>query len=225
MCSPSACSLHRLKVMSVLALALAIGGCTNLKGAKHDTAPAQNQACNCPKNTNAESSQKKSIGVGEQRQILNEGYSLLYSDATKLNLTELILYAKSESEEFANTVKAVAAFADKVKTDLERVEKDYPAVRIDLDPLPVMEKRKRRDIGKDRIIDFAPIVGRGGRDYERTVLISLMNGINHQSHMCKVLAMEEPEASLQKFLSDTEQGYDVFYKRIEALLNKKYFIQ
>jgi hypothetical protein len=216
-------TLRPLKTMTLLAVIFVIGGCAGLKETKQEVVPVSKQECDCPKNTNAEDSRKKSLNVGEQRQILNEGYSLLHQDATKLNLTELILYVKSESDTFKGVLKDVAAFAGKVEADLERIEKEYPAVNLDLDPLPVMEKRKRWDIGKDRVIDFAPGIGRSGREYERTVLISLLNGINHERHMCKVMAKEEPEASLKKFLTDTEQGYDVFYNRIEALLNKEYF--
>ena len=201
---------------------LGLSGCAGLTGHNSEVAN-HDKVCDCAKNTNADHSRKSAPTVNEQRQILNEGYSLLHQDATKLNVTELILYVKFESDTFKNVVTDVATYGSKVEKDLERIEKDYPAININLDPLPVMEKRKRWDLGKDRVIDFAPGIGRGGRDYERTVLISLMNGINHERHLCKVMAKEEPEASLKKFLTDTEQGYDHFYDRIEALLNKEYF--
>ena len=67
----------------------------------------------------------------------------------------------------------MAEFGTKLKGDLERIARDYPGVRIDLDPLPEMEKRKRLAIAKDRALDFAPVIGRGGGEYERTVLIAV----------------------------------------------------
>jgi hypothetical protein len=206
-----------------LVLILAVSGCSSLQTPTQASESTRNPQCDCGKHTAAETSRKPVADTGEQRQILNEGYSLLYKDASKLNLTEIILYGKSESDQIKDIITGVADFAGKLEKDLERIAKDYPAIRIDLDPLPVMEKRKRWDIGKDRVIAFAPGVGIGGREYERTVLISLLNGINHERHMCKVMAKEEPEASLKKFLTDTEKGYDVFYNRVEALLNKDYF--
>jgi hypothetical protein len=208
--------------VSVLAVILTLSGCANLTGEKQTATTPQN-ACDCAKNTNAEHSRTNSPTVGEQRQILNEGYSLLHQEAAKLNLTDLLLYVKFESDTFKSVLNDVAAVGGKVEKDLERIAKDYPAVKIDLDPLPVMEKRKRWDIGKDRAIEYAPGIGRSGRDYERTVLISMMNGVNHERHLCKVMATEEPEASLKKFLTDTEHGYDRLYNRIETLLNKEYF--
>jgi hypothetical protein len=223
MLSPTPHLFYPLKATTFLAVALVIGGCSNLTAPNQDSASARKEECRCAENTNAEKVGKKPPNTSEQRRILNEGYSLLHTDASKLNLSELILYGKSESDQFEGVITDIANFAGKLEKDLERIAKDYPAVQIDLDPLPVMEKRKRWDIGKDRVIDFAPGVGRGGREYERTVLISLLNGINHERHMCKVMAKEEPEASLKKFLTDTEKGYDVFYDRIEAVLNKEYF--
>lgn len=157
--------------------------------------------------------------------MLNEGYSLLYRDAGKLDTSELILYVKAESAAMSKTVSAISDFGDELKKDLERIARDYPAVRIDLDPLPEIEKRKRAAIAKDRAKYFAPIVGHGGREYERTVLISFANGLNHERHLCRVMADSEPDAGLQKFLLDAGKRYDALYEQVTALLEKEYFVR
>ena len=171
----------------------------------------------------AETDRAKAPGLSEQRLILSEGYSMLYKDASNLDLAELILYAKVEAESVDKIVTAVAEVGGQLKKDLERIAKDYPGVRIDLDPLPEMEKRKRAAIRKDRARYFAPVIGHGGREYERTVLIGYANGINHERHLCKVMAEAEPDASLKKFLLDAEKRYDGLYDRVTALLDKEYF--
>jgi hypothetical protein len=161
--------------------------------------------------------------LSQQRLMLSEGYSMLYKDASNLDLAELILYAKAESEAVDKIVKAAAEVGGQLKKDLERIARDYPGVRINLDPMPEMEKRKRAAITKGRAKYFAPIVGKGGREYERTVLIGYANGINHERHLCKVMAEAEPDAGLKKFLLDTEKRYDGLYDRVTALLEKEYF--
>ena len=161
--------------------------------------------------------------LGKQRLMLSEGYSLLYQDAGNLDLSELILYVKVESEAMHKMVTEVAEFGGQVKKDLERIAKDYPGVRIDLDPLPEMEKRKRAAISKDRARYFAPVIGHGGREYERTVLLGYYNGLNHERHLCQVMAEAEPDAGLKKFLLDTGKRYDGLYDRVTALLDKEYF--
>jgi hypothetical protein len=186
-------------------------GCANLeKESKPPPAKAAAQHAKAP-------------DLSKQRLMLSEGYSLLYKDASNLDLSELILYVKVESEAMHKVVAAVAEAGGDLKKDLERIAKDYPGVRIDLDPLPEMEKRKRAAISKDRARYFAPVIGHGGREYERTVLIGYANGINHERHLCQVMAEAEPEASLKKFLLDAEKRYDGLYERVTALLEKEYF--
>jgi hypothetical protein len=161
--------------------------------------------------------------LNKQRLTLSEGYSLLYADAIALDRAELILYVKGESEEVDKMVTSLTEFGGELKRDLEKIAKDYPGVRIDLDPLPEMEKRKRLALGKDRALYFAPVIGHGGREYERTVLLAFSNAVNHERYMCQVMAEEEPVASLKKFLIDTKKRYDDLYDRTIALLDREYF--
>ena len=168
-------------------------------------------------------SREQAPDLSAERLMLSEGYSLLYRDASNLDRTELILYAKVESTKVDEMVTAVAVLGSDLKAELERIARDYPGVRIDLDPLPEMEKRKRRAIGEDRARYFAPLIGHGGREYERTVLIGLVNGINHERHMCEVMAEAELDAGLKNFLLDAGKRYDVLHDRIAALLAAEYF--
>jgi hypothetical protein len=171
----------------------------------------------------AEADHAKAPDLSKQRLMLSEGYSMLYKDAGNLDLADLILYVKVESDAVHKVVTDAAEVGGQLKKDLERIAKDYPGVRIDLDPLPEMEKRKRAAISKDRARYFAPVIGHGGREYERTVLIGYSNGINHERHLCQVMAEAEPDAGLKKFLLDTEKRYDGLYDRVNALLEKEYF--
>jgi hypothetical protein len=166
----------------------------------------------------------KAPTLSKERQVLSEGYSMLYQDARKLDASDLILLVKSESESMKKLVNSVGEMGEKLTKDLERIAKDYPGVRINLDPLPEMEKRKRNAIGMTRAKEFAPVVGKGGREYERTVLLSFANGLNHERHLCKVMAEAEPDASLKKFLLDTETKYDALYEAAMTLLEKEYFV-
>jgi len=156
--------------------------------------------------------------------VLSEGYSLLYQDARTFDASDLVLLVKAESDAMKKVVTSVSDLGDLVKKDLERIAKDYPGVRIDLDPLPEMEKRKRKAVGMTRAKEFAPIVGKGGREYERTVLLSFANGLNHERHLCKVMAEAETDAGLKKFLLEAEKKYDALYETTTTLLEKEYFV-
>jgi len=194
---------------SVLLLTILITSLT--AGCAHVEEPRDKTATKAPK-------------LSKERQVLAEGYSMLYQDARKLDASDLILLVKAESDSMKKLVSSVSEMGEKLTKDLERVAKDYPGVRIDLDPLPEMEKRKRTAVGVTRAKEFAPVVGKGGREYERTVLLSFANGLNHERHLCKVMAEAEPDATLKKFLLDTETKYDALYKAAMTLLEKEYFV-
>jgi hypothetical protein len=76
-----------------------------------------------------------------------------------------------------------------------------------------------------RAKEFAPVVGKGGREYERTVLMSFANGLNHERHLCRVMAEAETDASLKKFLLETGKKYDAQYEAAMNLLEKEYFVR
>jgi hypothetical protein len=215
-------SLPRIMLMCVLACVTS--GCASIGARSPDKESSDTQSRD-DKAPSAKSQANRSDApqLSEERLILSEGYSILYRDAGNLDLAKLILYVKGESDAVKKVVNEVAEFGDELKKDLERIAKDYPGVRIDLDPLPEMEKRKRTAIGVTRAKYFAPIVGKGGREYERTVLIGYANGMNHERHLCKVMADAEPDAGLKKFLLDTEKRYDALYERVMTLLENEYF--
>ena len=166
----------------------------------------------------------KAPKLSKERQVLSEGYSILYQDARTFDASDLVLLVKSESDSMKKLVTSVSEMGDQLKKDLERIAKDYPGVRIDLDPLPEMEKRKRMAVGMTRAKEFAPVVGKGGREYERTVLLSFANGLNHERHLCKVMAEAETDAGLKKFLLDTNKKYDALYETTMTLLEREYFV-
>jgi hypothetical protein len=195
----------------IIVLSCLVSGCANLGAASKDGSGK------------AGADHAKAAGLSKQRLMLSEGYSMLYAEAGQLDISELVLYVKVESEAVDKVVTAAAEVGGQVKKDLERIARDYPGVRIDLDPLPEMEKRKRSAISKDRARYFAPVIGHGGREYERTVLIGFVNGLNHERHLCQVMAEAEPDAGLKKFLLDAEKRYDSLYDRVTALLDKEYF--
>ena len=194
---------------SGLLLTLLLAGLTT--GCAHVAEPRDKTATKAPK-------------LSEERQVLSEGYSILYQDAREFDASDLVLLVKAESDAMKKVVNSVAEVGDQLTKDLERIAKDYPGVRIDLDPLPEMEKRKRKAVGVTRAKEFAPVVGKGGREYERTILMSFANGLNHDRHLCKVMAEAEPDASLKKFLLETEKKYDALYEAAMTLLKKEYFV-
>ncbi|MEO8223596.1 MAG: hypothetical protein ABI661_02240 [Gammaproteobacteria bacterium] len=199
--TPRACVL--------LALVLLSAGCVTQQG-KGNRSPASNPSA--PE-------------LDHQRLILSEGYSILRNDAEGFSRAKLLLYFKVESDDFERVIAHVADFGTDLKAELARVDRDYPGVRTDLDPLPEMEKRKRMTTALDKVRENAPLVGNSGREYERTVLISISNGLNQERHLAGEISKEEPDAGLKKFMLGVKARMDALYAETEALLRKSYYRQ
>jgi hypothetical protein len=161
--------------------------------------------------------------LSHQRLILSEGYSMLHTDAGHLDMLGFVLYVKSQSADVDQMVTEISKYGDTLKDGLERLARDYPGVRLDLDPLPEMEKRKRSAIASDRGRYFAPVIGHGGVEYERTVLIGMLGALNHESHLCQAMAEEEPDPGLKKFLLAAQARFTELDLQVEALLERSYF--
>ena len=160
----------------------------------------------------------------DQRAILNEGYSILYSNISSIALSHLVLLVKVESDTIDHVVTKVSEYAGTLKNTLERVAKDYPAINIELQPLPELEKRTRDAVVWNRIRSFTPFVGLTGIEFERRMLQSLEGPINQTRYLCKVMADEEPEPSLKHILTDAKSKFDRFYDEIIDLLNAQFYI-
>ncbi len=172
----------------------------------------------------AEPQPQQKADAQNQRKILNEGYSLLYSDLDGLSKVDLIFLVKSEAKPVNEVTTTVTEYAAALKGTLDRVAKDYPAVDIALDPLPVMEQRARDAITKDRILSFAPVVGLTGESFDRRMLQVLEGTLNRLRFLAKALADEEPEPSLKQIATTAHNKFEELYRRVLDMLAEKYFI-
>jgi hypothetical protein len=160
----------------------------------------------------------------DQRKVLSEGYSILYSELGNLSKVHLIFLVKSEAKPVGELTTDVTEYSDALRKTLERVAKDYPAVDIKLDPVPVIEQSARDALGKDRIKSFAPVVGLTGESFDRRVLQTLEGMLNDLRYVAKAVADEEPEPSLKQISTTAYNKLDELYKRVVALLDEKYYI-
>jgi hypothetical protein len=184
--------------------------------------------CGCAETSTAlrqaEPPPQQRADVQDQRRILNEGYSIFYSTLDGLAKFDLVFLVKSEAQPVNEVTTAVTDYADTLKATLERVARDYPAVDIELDPLPVMEQRTRSGMTSDRIKSFAPIVGLTGTSFDRRMLQAVEGTLNNLRFMAKALADEEPEPSLKQIATSAHTRLEELYQRVLGMLDEKYFV-
>ena len=161
---------------------------------------------------------------GEPRCRLNRGYSLLYKYATDLPKLHYFLWFKHESDALDENAAAVFAYSKQLAGELERMAQQYPALRVDLQPLPEILDKARDGMVKDQSSRFLPLVGDTGRAFERRLLLLLLTALDEETHVAKVLAEEEPNIELKKFAESVHQQLDALYRRTESLLIRQFFV-
>jgi hypothetical protein len=146
------------------------------------------------------------------------------SPASPRHRFDLIFLIKSESDPVDAVTTEATGYAEALKKTLEGVAKNYPAVNIELDPVPVIEKRTRDAVTKDRLLSLAPIVGLTGESFDRRMLQSLEGLLNQLRFMAEALADEEPEPSLKQIWATAHTQFERLYARVLDLLQERYYI-
>ena len=171
----------------------------------------------------SESPDKHSDTGDPQIDMLNDGYSLLYGNVSGLEIVDKILYVKIANDETRTIVDAISDYSAELSEELEMLSEDYPSIRIDLDPLPEVEKAKQAAAQKERVLSFAPIVGRTGPNFERTLLLTLSGGLNQLRFLCQVIAEEETNDQRQELVLAAGERFKELYLDTLKLLNEEYY--
>jgi hypothetical protein len=108
---------------------------------------------------------------------------------------------------------------------MQKLSKQYPAMRIDVAAMSEIEGDERKAIGADLAKDFAPLIGKTGVEFEREALLMFYDSLNEQRHLTGVMVGLETEPALRKFLETTKAQLEARYAKVGALLKRRYFAQ
>jgi len=159
------------------------------------------------------------------RDQLSIGYSLLYQEADGIPKLKWILMFKDKPEEMGRLTDDLVSYYKQLADTMQRLSKEFPAMRIDVAPMSGIEADERKAIGEDLAKDFAPITGKTGVAFEREALLMFYNSLNEQRHLTGVMVRLETDTALKKFLETTRAQLDARYVKVGALLNQRYFTQ
>ena len=159
------------------------------------------------------------------RAQLSIGYSLLYQEADGIPKLKWILMFKDKPEEMGQLTHDLVGYYEHLADTLQRLSRQYPAMRIDVAPMSEIEGEARKAMGKDLAMDFAPLIGKTGIGFEREALLMFYNALNEQRHLTGVMVGLETDPALRKFLETTKAQLEARYANVGALLNSRYFIQ
>jgi len=158
-----------------------------------------------------------------RRTQLSIGYSMLYQEADGIPKLKWILMFKDKPEEMGRVTNDLISYYRQLADTMRRLSKEFPAMRINAAAMSEIESEERKSIGADMAKDFAPIIGKGGVDFEREALLMFYNGLNEQRHLVGVMLGLETDPALRKFLETTKAQLEARYTKVGALLDRRYF--
>ena len=157
------------------------------------------------------------------RAQLSIGYSLLYQEADGIPKLKWILMFKDKPEEMGRVTNDLISYYQQLADTMQKLSKQYPAMRIDVVPMSQIEGDVRKAMGEDLAKDLAPLIGKSGVDFERQALLTFYNALNEQRHLVAVMVGLETDPGLKKFLETTKAQMDERHAQVGALLNRRYF--
>ena len=157
------------------------------------------------------------------RAQLSIGYSLLYQEAEGIPKLKWILMFKDKPEEMARVTNDQISYYQQLADTMQKLSRQYPAMRIDVVPMSQIEGDVRKAMGEDLAKDLAPLIGKSGVDFERQALLTFYNALNEQRHLVAVMVGLETDPGLKKFLETTKAQMDERHAQVGALLNRRYF--
>ena len=182
------------------ALLLSLGACSHLCGTREPT-PEKNAP----------------------RAQLSIGYSQLYQEADGIPKLKWLLMFKDKPEEMGQLTDDLISYYQHLADTMQRLSKQFPAMRIDVSPMSKIEGDERKSIGEDLAKDLAPVVGKTGAEFEREALLTFYDSLNEQSHLVGVMVGLETDPALKKFLEATKAQLETRHAKVGALLNRRYF--
>jgi len=167
-------------------------------------------------------SEKAEAGPGSRDQLAI-GYSLLYQEADGIPKLKWLIRFKDKPEEMSKLTDELISYYQQLAQTLEKLSKQFPAVRINVKPMSDIEADTRKAIGVDLAKDIAPVIGKSGTDFEREALLNFYDSLNEQRHLVRVMLEREKVPALRDFLETTRYELDSRYDKVETLLNHHYF--
>lgn len=158
-----------------------------------------------------------------KNQELSYGYGQMYKTASGLKHLKKMLHVKVESGKVSTLIEDIAGYADKLAGQLEKLDREYPGLRIDDPGLPEVETKRRKAVVWDQVFIMAPIVGKTGKDFERTLLLSQAGVLNNVRFLAEVIKDSEKSDQRKTFLAEAKTRLDDLYQRVVKLLEQEYF--
>jgi hypothetical protein len=161
--------------------------------------------------------------LSEDQRQLNYGYALTYQTAKGFQKLNTLMAIKLESKDTHAFIKDLVDTCKKIQDQLDEFKKTYPNLNFEDTGKPKVMEIKSKDQKRDRIDEFLPIVGKTGKDFDRSLILFVSFSLNEIKYIVQALTDLEKNESLNKFDKETFNQFLRLEDRSIKLLNERYF--
>jgi hypothetical protein len=151
---------------------------------------------------------------------VSQGYTLLYEIVSQQKHIDTLLLIKVESDAVDTIISEMSAYSAKLEDQLVKLAKADPSLDLDRQILPAMFVRMHQSIQAEQLKDM---LGATGKDFERLLLFNMSGPLNQARHLATVMHEAEPNEERKAFWKEVREQFDDYYRRVMALLEKRYF--
>lgn len=162
-------------------------------------------------------------GLPDERRQLNYAYAQLYHAFKGLQWTDELLLFKKESDKVDALGTELTRICKDLQETMDELKEKYPALDYSDFGQPKLIRKKNLTVQSNRAWESAPLIGKKGRAFERSLLIGHAGALNELIELAKVVVEEEPEAGLRSFWKKAENELTDIKRKIETHLEKAYF--
>src|SRR5271170_3955046 len=152
---------------------------------------------------------------GRQSRIRDEGYSLLYTLASKQSDVGKILIIKSASAKVYTEIKQIAEVFSQAKKQLDGFAKEDGTLNFQMSHLPSMEEKTRAAIASTTTKD---LLFSSGKAFELRLLLTQVEALDYASHLADQLAKQDENLKRKEFLTQFAKQCVQHHKQVIDLL-------
>lgn len=155
---------------------------------------------------------------------LNPGYVLLYQTMDAFSNMDRVLLIKRESDAFEEMVESVADYCGKLAEQLEDLDEHDDEIDLKGQAMPDVIIDARKAIGEDvRETVGGPFKGATGSELERSLLLSLDQGLSESHEVVRALARRETSEKRHAVLEEADRNLGELRRAVERQLIARHF--
>jgi hypothetical protein len=155
---------------------------------------------------------------------LNPGYVLLYQTMDAFSKMDKVLLIKRESDAFEEIVESVADYCGKLAEQLEDLDEHDDEIDLKGQAMPDVIIDARKAIGEDvRETVGGPFKGATGSELERSLLLSLDQGLSESHEVVRALARRETSEKRHTVLEEADRNLGELRRAVARQLIARHF--